>query len=153
MLLFRYQNPKALVSERSHRTKLPQCSLQKSQSRPRRYGGLRPFRLDQRPGHQPRAGDARRFHQRRCLPGFLLSFAESKVKRKTDNDDALTLARLAEMNELKAVHMPSETRRELRSLVKYRKTLDSRSNKMKCIHTSNSRLINHPPFPLGFIAL
>ncbi|XZE18206.1 IS110 family transposase [Pirellulaceae bacterium SH449] len=56
----------------------------------------------------------------------------SNVKRKTDKDDALKLARMAAMNELKAVHMPSESHREFRSLVKYRKTLDSRINKMKC---------------------
>jgi transposase len=36
------------------------------------------------------------------------------------------------MNELKAVHMPSEELREFRSLVKYRKTLDHRICKMKC---------------------
>ncbi len=36
------------------------------------------------------------------------------------------------MNELKAVHMPSEEHREFRSLVKNRKTLDYRINKMKC---------------------
>jgi len=57
----------------------------------------------------------------------------SNVKRKTDKDDALKLARMASMNELKAVHMPSEAHREFRSLVKYRKTLDGRMNKMKCI--------------------
>jgi transposase len=56
----------------------------------------------------------------------------SKVKRKTDKDDALKLARMASMGELKAVHMPSEAHREFRSLVKYRKTLDQRINKMKC---------------------
>jgi transposase len=56
----------------------------------------------------------------------------SNVKRKTDKDDALKLARMAAMGELKAVHMPSEEHREFRSLVKYRKTLDSRINKMKC---------------------
>ena len=56
----------------------------------------------------------------------------SNVKRKTDKDDALKLARMAAMNELKAVHIPSESHREFRSLVKYRKTLDSRINKMKC---------------------
>jgi hypothetical protein len=56
----------------------------------------------------------------------------SNVKRKTDKDDALKLARMAAMNELKAVHMPSEAHREFRSIVKYRKTLDSRINKMKC---------------------
>ncbi len=56
----------------------------------------------------------------------------SNVKRKTDKDDALKLARMAAMNELKAVHMPSEELREFRSLVKYRKTLDHRICKMKC---------------------
>lgn len=56
----------------------------------------------------------------------------SNVKRKTDKDDALKLARMAAMGELKAVHMPSESHREFRSLVKYRKTLDQRINKMKC---------------------
>ena len=55
-----------------------------------------------------------------------------KVKRKTDRDDALKLANMASMNALKAVHIPSESHREFRSLVKYRKTLDSRINKMKC---------------------
>ena len=47
----------------------------------------------------------------------------SNVKRKTDKDDALKLARMAAMNELKPVHMPSEQHREFRSWVKYRKTL------------------------------
>jgi transposase len=56
----------------------------------------------------------------------------SNVKRKTDKDDALKLARMAAMSELKAVHMPSQTHRNFRSLVKYRKTLDCRINKMKC---------------------
>ncbi len=56
----------------------------------------------------------------------------TNVKRKTDKDDALKLARMASMNELHPVHMPSETHREFRSLVKYRKTLDQRINKMKC---------------------
>ncbi|MFM8213882.1 MAG: IS110 family transposase [Pirellula sp.] len=63
------------------------------------------------------------------------------VKRKTDKDDALKLARMAAMNELKAVHMPSETHREFRSLVKYRKTLDCRINKMKC--TIRAWFVNH----------
>ncbi|MEZ6133816.1 MAG: hypothetical protein R3C53_02790 [Pirellulaceae bacterium] len=39
------------------------------------------------------------------------------MKRKTDKDDALKLARMASLNELKAVHMPSEEQREFRSLV------------------------------------
>ena len=55
------------------------------------------------------------------------------MKRKTDKDDALKLARIAAMNELKAVHMPSEAHREFRALVKYRKTLEYHINKIKCI--------------------
>jgi transposase len=65
----------------------------------------------------------------------------SNVKRKTDRDDALKLARMAAMNELKAVHLPSEAHREFRSLVKYRKTLDQRVNKMKC--TIRAWFVNH----------
>jgi transposase len=53
------------------------------------------------------------------------------VKRKTDKDDALKLARMAAMRELNPVHMPSQQHREFRSLVKYRKTLDQRINKTK----------------------
>lgn len=65
----------------------------------------------------------------------------SNVKRKTDKDDALKLARMAAMNELKAVHMPSGAHREFRSLVKYRKTLDQRINKMK--NTIRAWFVNH----------
>ena len=56
----------------------------------------------------------------------------ANVKRKTDKDDALKLARMMAMGELKGVHMPSPQHREFRSLVKYRKTLDGRINKVKC---------------------
>lgn len=65
----------------------------------------------------------------------------SNVKRKTDKDDALKLARMATMNELTPVHMPSEEHREFRSLVKYRKTLDCRINKIKC--TIRAWFVNH----------
>jgi transposase len=65
----------------------------------------------------------------------------ANVKRKTDKDDALKLARMASLNELKPVHMPSEEHREFRSLVKYRKTLDERINKMKC--TIRAWFVNH----------
>ncbi len=65
----------------------------------------------------------------------------SNVKRKTDKDDAFKLARMAAMGELKSVHMPSEAHREFRSLVKYRKTLDSRICKMKC--TIRAWFVNH----------
>ncbi|MEQ1906160.1 MAG: transposase [Pirellulaceae bacterium] len=53
----------------------------------------------------------------------------SNVKRKTDRDDALKLARMAAINELKAVHMPSAEHREFRSLVKYRRHSTSASTK------------------------
>jgi transposase len=53
------------------------------------------------------------------------------VKRKTDKDDALKLARLAMHKELKPVHIPSHTAREHRTLVKYRKTLDQRLNRIR----------------------
>ena len=65
----------------------------------------------------------------------------SNVKRKTDKDDALKLARMASMDQLKPVHMPSEAHREFRSLVKYRKTLDNRICKMKC--TIRAWFVNH----------
>ena len=65
----------------------------------------------------------------------------SNVKRKTDKDDALKLARMATMSELTPVHMPSEKHREFRSLVKYRKTLDWRINKIKC--TIRAWFVNH----------
>lgn len=65
----------------------------------------------------------------------------ANVKRKTDKDDALKLARMAAMRELHPVHMPSETHREFRSLVKYRKTLDGRINKAK--NTIRAWFVNH----------
>jgi transposase len=65
----------------------------------------------------------------------------ANVKRKTDKDDALKLARMAAMRELKGVHMPSAMHREFRSLVKYRKTLDGRINKTK--NTIRAWFVNH----------
>ena len=65
----------------------------------------------------------------------------SNVKRKTDKDDALKLARMAAMEELKPVHMPSPEHREFRTLVKYRKTLDGRINKTK--NTIRALFVNH----------
>jgi transposase len=53
------------------------------------------------------------------------------VKRKTDRDDALKLARLSVMDELKKVHVPSQAGREHRTLVKYRKTVDQRIGHVK----------------------
>lgn len=49
-----------------------------------------------------------------------------KVKRKTDRDDALKLARMAAMGELPTVAMPSREARQYRGLVKYRDRLVGR---------------------------
>ena len=46
------------------------------------------------------------------------------VKRKTDKDDALKLAHMANLKSLKPVHIPSPKMREFRTLVKHRKSLD-----------------------------
>ena len=53
------------------------------------------------------------------------------VKRKTDKDDAIKLARMASLGELKPVHVPEKSMRELRRLINYRKQLVSRVNKYK----------------------
>ena len=53
------------------------------------------------------------------------------VKRKTDKDDALKLARLAAMGQLKATHVPSVAMREYRGLIKYRKKLVGTENRLK----------------------
>ncbi len=53
------------------------------------------------------------------------------VKRKTDKDDALRLARMTMMRDLKSVHIPKPEIREQRTLIKYRKTLDQRINRIK----------------------
>ena len=53
------------------------------------------------------------------------------VKRKTDKDDALKLARMAMMRQLTPVHIPSHTVREHRTLIKYRKKLVGRITQIK----------------------
>jgi len=53
------------------------------------------------------------------------------VKRKTDKDDSLKLARMAMMRQLTPVHVPSHTVREHRTLIKYRKKLVGRINRIK----------------------
>jgi len=55
----------------------------------------------------------------------------SSVKRKTDKDDALKLARLAAMNELVSTHVPSKAIRERRRLITYRKKIVERINRCK----------------------
>jgi transposase len=53
------------------------------------------------------------------------------VKRKTDKDDALKLARLAYCQELKPTHVPSLPMREYRGLIHHRKKLVGRENQIK----------------------
>jgi transposase len=50
----------------------------------------------------------------------------TKIKRKTDRDDALKLAKLASMNQLPTVHMPSPQQRQKRRLVHHRRSLVQR---------------------------
>ncbi|NJK53765.1 MAG: IS110 family transposase [Leptolyngbyaceae cyanobacterium SU_3_3] len=60
------------------------------------------------------------------------------VKRKTDKDDALKLAKLAVLDQIHPVHVPSASTRQYRRLVKYRKTLVWRMNQ---IHNSIRALL------------
>lgn len=53
------------------------------------------------------------------------------VKRKTDQDDALKLARLSSMNPLPWVVLPARRVRQWRSLLAYRHTLVSRRTSIK----------------------
>jgi transposase len=53
------------------------------------------------------------------------------VKRKTDKDDALKLAKLAALEQISTVHVPTCEHRQYRSLVKYRKTLVHRVNRVQ----------------------
>ena len=65
----------------------------------------------------------------------------SNVKRKTDKDDSLKLARMAASNELNPVHMPTPEKREWRSLIKFRKSLVHRVNRIRC--SIRSLFVNH----------
>lgn len=60
------------------------------------------------------------------------------VKRKTDKDDALKLAKLAALDQIHPVHVPTASTRQYRRLVKYRKTLVWRMNQ---IHNSIRALL------------
>ena len=53
------------------------------------------------------------------------------VKRKTDRDDALKLAKLAAVGQLVPVYIPCRQQREYRSLVKYRKVVLGRLNRVQ----------------------
>ena len=49
-----------------------------------------------------------------------------RVKRKTDRDDALKLARLALLDQLTVVHMPAPTQRQRRRLILHRRSVVAR---------------------------
>lgn len=53
------------------------------------------------------------------------------VKRKTDKDDALKLAKLAALEQISPVYVPTPPTRQYRRLVKYRKTLVWRMNQIR----------------------
>ena len=53
------------------------------------------------------------------------------VKRKTDRDDALKLAKLAALDQLVPVHIPCQQQREYRRLVKYRKVIVGRVTRVQ----------------------
>jgi transposase len=55
----------------------------------------------------------------------------TRVKRKTDRDDALKLARMADRGELPTVHMPSPRQRQRRRLVHHRRVLVQRRTQIK----------------------
>ena len=55
----------------------------------------------------------------------------TKVKRKTDRDDALKLASMAAMRQLPTVHMPSPQQRQKRRLVHQRRALVQRRTEVK----------------------
>ncbi len=59
------------------------------------------------------------------------AWLRKNVKRKTDRDDALKLARLASLGELVPTHVPTKTVRERRRLIKYRKKIVDRINSCK----------------------
>lgn len=54
-----------------------------------------------------------------------------KVKRKTDRDDALKLARLSALNQINAVHVPSHPMRQWRTLISYRSGLSAEGTRIK----------------------
>jgi transposase len=55
----------------------------------------------------------------------------TKVKRKTDRDDALKLASMAAMRQLPTVHMPSPQQRQKRRLIHQRRALVGRRTQIK----------------------
>src|SRR5687768_16863290 len=55
----------------------------------------------------------------------------NKVKRKTDKDDALKLAKMALNDELPTVHMPAPPKRQKRRLILHRRSLVARRTQCK----------------------
>jgi transposase len=55
------------------------------------------------------------------------------VRRKNDREDALKLAQLSAMNQLRTVHIPNRQVRQKRALIQYRQSLVAR-----CVQTKNS---------------
>jgi len=53
------------------------------------------------------------------------------IKRKTDRDDALKLAKLAALGQLVPVYIPCRRQREYRRLVKYRQVVVGRINRVQ----------------------
>lgn len=53
------------------------------------------------------------------------------VKRKTDKDDALKLAKLTALDQIQSVHMPTLEARQYKRLVKFRKDMVRRINQLK----------------------
>lgn len=53
------------------------------------------------------------------------------LKRKTDHDDALKIAKLAALEQLVPVYIPGREQREFRSLVKYRKVVVGRRTRVQ----------------------
>lgn len=74
--------------------------------------------------------------KQRGLPTIVCStndeaWSWKNTKRKTDRDDALKLAKMAVLDALTPVHIPSPKVRQQRMLIKYRKKLDGRINRIK----------------------
>jgi transposase len=59
------------------------------------------------------------------------AWLRKNVKRKTDKDDAIKLARLASLGQLVPTHVPTKPIRERRRLIKYRKKIVNRINSCK----------------------
>jgi transposase len=68
-----------------------------------------------------------------------------KVKRKTDRDDALKLAKLTALSQLPTVHMPPANVRQRRRLIRHRKALVERrtigKNQIRSIHSQQGLLL------------